>query len=332
MRSSQSQRWIVTPNCCSAAAQLALAVVVLEVDPGDAGDREELGPTRRAACTRAGVRRSGAGCATTCRRTVRVRSRRAARATRATRSGSATRNDGRSGNASSDGRNHCGRLPAGIAWSKSCIVSRRSASRRLRADLGVGERAREQRHEARVALDHDVARGGDEVGIARREQDLVADALLAVTADTRASRRSGVQRGTSRPALARRAGRRGPRPIPTRRQPSTSSPAVSSAYAALPCRSRCSRARASIAVRKCSSDSSKRPTCAKHDAEVAVRGRRAVRRARSARSRHSIASARSPSIRWLLPSIVQRLTSVSQPRSMQRRSDAPRRCAAGRGC
>ena len=185
------------------AAELALAVVVLEVDPGDAGDREDRLPL-----VEAGVLEPALGrlqLAAPRHADVRARPDLGETGTpRVDARGVGDEERRPAGKASSDARNHCGRLPAGIAKSKSCMVSPRRVVG-LRADLGAGERAGEQRDEPLVALDHDVVGCVDEIGVTGGEQQLVADALLAVAADAPGAV-SGVQRGTS----SRRSSPRGP--------------------------------------------------------------------------------------------------------------------------
>ena len=150
IRSSQSQRLIRTPNRFSAVAQLAIAVVVLEIDPRDARaprrcrahSSRRVYSRRRSAVwiferqTDADVRaRTDRG------EPLAPRARPAPDRARGTTRGRETRraSGGTSGSS----------FPAGIARSKSCIVSRRISSCVCAADLGVGKRAGEQRHEAR---------------------------------------------------------------------------------------------------------------------------------------------------------------------------------------
>ena len=85
------------------------------------------------------------------------------------------------------------------------------------------------------------------------------------------------------------------------------------------------------AGRSASIASSKRPTLHQHDAGLLCAAALPPVSA-SARCTVSIASSRSPSRRWLLPSTVQTSVSVSQPSSMQRRSDASALCRRPRWC
>ena len=247
----------------------------------------------------------------------------------ATRSGSATRNERRSGNASSVGRNQRMRLPAGIARSKSCIVSPAHVVVRLRAHLGVGERAREQRRRAAWShLDHDLARRVDEVGIQRREHDLVADALLR---GTRARARRCRPASSAARSTSRSVPRRPPWIAALPRVERLGEPARRRAARSRGSRgSRCCRVRPRSPGGSASTASSKRPSCMQHDADVAVRGRAAARRARARASTISSASSRWPSMRWLLPSTVHTAWSSAQPSSMRARSETSALCSRPR--
>ena len=178
MRSSHSQRWIVTPNLRSAMRRSRSQSSYWRLThstPGIAKSSPHWSSCvysrRRSAVFRRlrhDMPTNGPGP---------ISARRAFHA--ATRSGSATMNEFRSGK----WRATSGSVAAGSRRDRVVEVVHRLAVdevERLRANLGGRERTCEQRGEARVGLDDRVARGVDQVGIARREQDLVADALLAV--------------------------------------------------------------------------------------------------------------------------------------------------------
>ena len=180
MRSSQSQRWICTPNRCSASCSSRLQSSycrLTHVTPGTA----KISPhsSRRVYSSR----RSAVWILRTpADPDVRARTDRG--------EPFAPRGDARRvgheertpvGERVDVGRNQRMRLPAGIARSKSCIdlaAAARRASARAPRPSG-NERANSGT--SRVSHSMTTSRAAvDEIGIHRREHDLVADALFAV--------------------------------------------------------------------------------------------------------------------------------------------------------
>ena len=218
MRSSQSQRWICTPNRFSASRSSRLQSSywrLTHVTPGVAKmpphSSRRVYSRRRSAVwifERQLMPTYGAGPD---RREPFAPCGHAA-------AGSATRKERRSGNASMLGPEPANEAPGRdraveVVHGLAAQLVRGSA----RAPPALGNERGEQRHETRVALDDDLARRVDEVGIHRREHDLVADALFPVHEDA-----GVVVVPASSGEPARRARCRGARPrsrVPTARTP-----------------------------------------------------------------------------------------------------------------